>query len=219
MANNIFTAISSGDAAAVSALVAQDPNISRARNAAGVSALMQARYEGRHEIVSLLRPTAGDLDIFEAATLGDPARLKKLLAADPALALAYSNDGFTALHLAAFFAQPEAAEELLRSGADPNAVAKNAMRVAVINSAAASGRADIVKAALKAGADPNARQMAGYTALHAAAAHDNVEMAQALLDAGADPSLRSDDGQTAADKAGSNVAALLKASAQKAAQG
>src|SRR5208337_3036188 len=172
--------------------------------------LMQARYEGRREIVDLLRPAVGALDVFEAATLGDRSRLRALLANDPGLAQAFSNDGFTALHLAAFFAQPDAAAELLRGGADPNAVAKNAMKVAVINSAAASGRADLVKMVLAAGANPNARQMAGYTALHAAAAHDNVEMAQALLEAGADPSLRSDDGQSAADKAGPAVAELLK---------
>ena len=75
-------------------------------------------------------------------------------------------------------------------------MATNPMKVAVINSAAASGRADLVKMVLRAGADPNARQMMGYTALHAAAAHDNVEMAKALLDAGADPALKNDDGQT-----------------------
>jgi tankyrase len=84
------------------------------------------------------------------------------------------------------------------------------MKVAVINSAAASGRADLVKMVLRAGADPNARQMMGYTALHAAAAHDNVEMAKALLDAGADPGLKNDEGQTAADKAGPAVSELLR---------
>ena len=84
------------------------------------------------------------------------------------------------------------------------------MKVAVVNSAAASGRTDLVKMVLRAGADPNARQMAGYTALHAAAAHDNVEMVQALLDAGADASVVCDDGQKAADKAGPAVAELLK---------
>jgi len=84
------------------------------------------------------------------------------------------------------------------------------MRVAVINSAAASGRADVVKLVLRAGADPNARQMMGYTALHAAAARDNVEMVKDLLDAGADPSLTNDEGKTAADKAGPAVAELLR---------
>ena len=190
-------------------LVTGNPQLARARNDAGVSALMQSRYEGRREIVDTLRSAVGELDVFEAATLGDVPRLQSLLTNDTGLAQAFSNDGFTALHLAAFFAQPEAAAKLLQSGADSNAVARNAMKVAVINSAAASGRADLVKLVLAAGADPNARQMAGYTALHAAAAHHNVEMTQALLDAGADPSLRSDDGQSAADTAGPAVAAFL----------
>lgn len=211
MPQEMFTAIHEDDRDQVTQLIAADRTAAHFRNDAGVSALMQARYEGRLEIVGLLRAAAaGDLDVFEAATLGDVPRLRALLAGDPTLAKAFSNDGFTALHLAAFFSQPEAAEELLRVGADVSAVAKNAMKVAVINSAAASGRADLVKMVLRAGADPNARQMAGYTALHAAAARDNTEMVQALLEAGADPSLRSDDGQSTADKAGPAVAKLLK---------
>jgi len=207
MSQEIFEAIRLNDRVRVEQLVSLNPTCAHARNEAGVSALMQARYEGRQEIVNLLRAAAGELDVFEAATLGDVLRLRLLLAGDPALVRAFSNDGFTGLHLAG---QAETAEELLRHGADPNAVARNPMRVAVINSAAASGRADLVKIVLQAGADPNVRQTAGYTALHAAAARDNIEMVQLLLDAGADASVRSDDGQTAADKAGALVAELLR---------
>jgi uncharacterized protein len=210
MSQEFFAAIHDNDRGRVEQLLATDPTLARARNQNGASAMMQARYEGRHELVELLRSKAGELDVFEAATLGDVARLRSLLASNPALAKAFSDDGFTALHLATFFAQPEAAEELLRAGADPNAMATNPMKVAVINSAAASGRPDLVKMVLRAGADPNTRQLAGYTALHAAAARDNVEMTQALLDAGADPLLASDDGQLPADKAGPEVAELLK---------
>ena len=210
MSKELFQAIHDNDQAKVERLIAADRAVALAHNEAGVSALMQARYAGRHEIVEMLRREVSDLDVFEAATLGDVAQLRKLLNANPALAHALTADGFTALHLAAFFGQPEAAAELLCQGADANAVAKNPMKVAVINSAAASGRADLVKLVLGAGADPNARQHMGYTALHSAAAHDHVEMVQALLDAGADPALKSDEGQTAADKAGPAVVAMLK---------
>src|SRR3974390_3064678 len=210
MSDEFFSAIHDNDRARVEQMLAAEPNLAKSHNSNGVSALMQARYEGRHEIVELLRSKAGELDVFAAGTLGDVPRLRALLAGRAGLARTYSTDGFTALHLATFFGQLEAAEELLRQGADVNAIASNNMRVAVINSAAASGRADVVKLVLRAGADPNARQMMGYTALHAAAARDNVEMVKDLLDAGADPSLTNDEGKTAADKAGPAVAELLR---------
>ncbi len=209
MSQEFFAAIHDNDLARVEQMLAADPALARAHNQTGASAILQARYEGRHELVAVLREKAGELDVFEAATLGDVPRLRALLDGNVSLAKSYSGDGFTALHLATFFGQPETAEELLRCGADPNAVATNSMKVAVINSAAASGRADLVNMVLRAGANPNARQMMGYTALHAAAAHDSVEMVQALLDAGADPTLVNDEGQSPADKAGPAVVELL----------
>ena len=213
MPQDIFEAIHANDRDKVAQLIAADAAVAHARNEAGVSALMQARYEFRMEIVDLLRKAAGELDTFEAATLGDVPRLQALLANDPALATAFSNDGFTPLHLAAFFAQPAAVEELLRHAPDVNAVSRNAMKVAVINAAAASRNSQIVKLVLQAGANPDAQQEAGYTALHSAAMNNHSEMVRALLDAGANPSIRTDTGQTAAEMALQNgkaeAAALL----------
>jgi ankyrin repeat protein len=165
------------------------------------------------EIAELLRNIAGELDIFEAATLGDLPRLRALLANDSELAKAFSNDGFTALHLAAFFGQPGAVEMILQHAPDVNAVSRNPMKVAVINAAAASRNAEVVKLVLRAGANPDTQQPMGYTALHSAAANNSIDMVRALLDAGADPAIRTDAGQTAAEmaveKGNTEVAAIL----------
>jgi len=212
MSDDIFAAVSADDKAQVAKLIAADTGVAHARNQAGVSALMQARYENKLEIVALLRKAAGDLDVFEAAALGDAARLRALLANDYDLVKAQSSDGFTPLHLACFFGQVEAAEILVQQGADANAVSPN--RIAVIHSAAASRNAALVKLVLHAGANPNLQQQGGYTALHEAAMHNSVERAQVLLDAGADRAIHSDKGLTAAEMAeheGSNeVLELLR---------
>ena len=210
MANEIFEAIRTGDAERVTSLLAADLASARARDDNGVSAIMQAVYHRRLPIVELLRGQTGELDIFEAAALGDTNRLRILLRDHPDLVCTYSGDGFTPLHLASFFSQRGAAEELLNGGADPNAVATNGSRLAVINSAAASNNAELVKMLLREGANPDAQQQVGFTALHAAAQHNNAEMVKALFDAGADVSLRTDDGKTAADMAGPDVVRLLK---------
>jgi len=216
MEQDIFAAITADDPGKVKELIAQHPDVAHARNQAGVSALMQARYENKLDLVELLRQ-AGNFDVFEAAALGDVSRLRALLASDPNLMKAQSSDGFTPLHLACFFSQPEAAELLVRQGADANAVSPT--RIAVIHSAAASRNAAMVKLVLKAGANPNLQQQGGYTALHEAAMHNSVERAQALLEAGADLAIRSDDGLTAAQmatqKGNKEVLAVLQARSQK----
>ena len=202
MEQDVFSAITANDKDRIAQLIAANPAVAHARNAGGISALMQARYENRAEIVELLRPVAGELDIFEAAALGNVARLNKLLTNDREVVKARGADGFTPLHLACFFGQLEAAEILIQHGADTNAVSPS--RIAVIHSAAASRNAALLKLVLRGGANPDLQQQRGYTALHEAAMHNSVERAQALLDAGADPAIKSEDGQTAADMAEQN---------------
>jgi ankyrin repeat protein len=160
---------------------------------------MQAVYENKPEIVAVLRHAAGELDLYEAAAVGDGALLRSILGNDSTQINSLSNDGFTPLHLACFFRHPEAAQILLAAGADPKAV--SAQRISIIHSAAASRDSTLVKLLLAAGADPNVQQPGGYTALHSAAMHNNVAMVQALLQAGANRDIKNDEGATAADMA------------------
>ena len=221
MEQDIFAAISANDQERVKQLIAADANVAHARNSAGISALLQARYENKLEIVDLLRKVATDLDIFESAALGDLPRLRTLLANDRGQVNARSSDGFTPLHLACFFGQVEAARLLVGQGADANAVSP--ARIAVIHSAAASRDAAMLTLVLQAGANPNVQQQRGYTALHEAAMHNSVARAKALLEAGADPTIRTEDGLTAEEMAtregSKDVAELLASHKQSAANG
>lgn len=164
----------------------------------GVSAPMQALYEGDRERAERLLAERGPNDVFEAAAFGRVDRLRELLDGDPDLAYAFSPDGFTALHFSAFFSEPEAAALLIARSADIHARARNPMGVEPLHSAAAADHTRIAEMLLHAGADPDAAQEGGFVALHAAAQNGNEELVGLLLDAGADLSITTDDGRTAA---------------------
>ncbi|MDQ2985032.1 MAG: ankyrin repeat domain-containing protein [Actinomycetota bacterium] len=137
--------------------------------------------------------------MFEAAALGRAERLRGLLDAEPELAAAWSSDGFTALHLAAFFGTPDAARALIDAGADVNAVARNSMRVQPLHSAAAARRTKTARLLVERGADVNARQEGGFAPIHAAAQNGDADLVDLLVAAGADAEARTDDGKSAAD--------------------
>jgi uncharacterized protein len=164
-----------------------------------LSPLMQALYEGRTEEAQSLAAARSDLDVFEAAAIGDVDRLRVLLDADPPLSTAWSDDGFTPLHLAAFFGHPEAARLLVERGADLEARSTNeqvALDAAPMHSASAAGQLEVCRVLLDAGADVNAVQHGGYTALLDAAANGNDKLVEFLLERGADRTARLDDGRT-----------------------
>ena len=176
---------------------------------ADVSEPMQALYEGDRERAERLLAERDRIDVFEAAAFGRLERLRELVETDPAQAASFSPDGFTALHFAAFFAQPEAAALLLERGADASARARNAMAVEPLHSAAAADQTAIARMLLDAGADPNALQEGGFVPLHAAAQNGNAELVNLLLERGADRAAATGDGKTAADCARQSGHSLL----------
>jgi ankyrin repeat protein len=204
--DELFSAIAEGDVDRVHALLEAEPSLASARDHEGVSALMRARYRLDREMVEAVRARAGDLDVFEAATFGDGARLGTLLGEDPSAATSRSADGFTPLHLAAFFGQPAAARMLLDAGAEVDARGTGWMTGTPLHSAASASHDDVAVLLLRAGADPNARQEGGWTPLHAAAANGDVSLIEALLSAGADPAVPNDDGRTPMDLASDDAA-------------
>src|SRR5919201_2837551 len=162
----LFDAIENDDAARVTSILDADPPLARSRDDAGVSALMRAVYRSQPSLLDAFQGLTGELDVFEAAAFGDVERLREVLRADAGSEVSYSGDGFTALHFAAFFGHPEAARLLLDAGAAVDAFGRGWMTGTALHSVVSRRQADIVQLLLEAGADPNARQSAGWTPLH-----------------------------------------------------
>jgi hypothetical protein len=162
-----------------------------------VTAVRSALYRGDREAALALVNAGADLNVFDLAALGDVDGLRRVLASDPAAARAWSADGFTALHFAAFLGGAAVVDVLLDAGADPNAIAANDMRVQPLHSAAALGDVEACRLLIAAGADPNGRQQADHTPLHEAALTGNAKLAELLLASGADATARNAEGRDA----------------------
>jgi len=164
-------------------------------------------------------------DLFEAVRAGDVARVKDLVAADPSLAIfaasilgdteqltelltanrslvgLLSTDGWTPLHLAAFFGKTDAARLLLNKGAIVNARSTNPMQNMPLHAAAAGRHVEVAQLLIEHGAPVNALQHGGWSPLHAAAQNGDIDLAKALVAAGADVNVRAENNQMPLDLA------------------
>ncbi len=206
--------LQAGDADGLRRILQQDPAHSEARDSTGVSLLMHSLYRGRRDFAGLIATKKTALDIFEAAALGRLDRLKQCLRDDPSAINSHSRDGFTALHFACFFGQPDAARLLIEGGAAVDAVAANPTQVVPLHSAASSRNLEAARLLLERGAPVNARQQAGWVPIHAAAQNGDRPMVELLLKHHADPKLANDEGKTSAmvarDKGHAEIATLLE---------
>jgi uncharacterized protein len=198
---DIFEAIGRDDARRVRALLRDDPAVATARNEDGLSPVLLALYHGREEIVELMLRAGVELDVFEAAAVGHVARLRELVDGESAVISARSADGFTPLHLAAFFGHGDALALLLQRGANANAVSRNPMRVLPLHSAVAGRHSAIARRLVEAGGDVNATQEHGFTALHQAAQNGDADLVDYLLGRGANSDVTLEDGRTPSDLA------------------
>lgn len=174
-----------GDIDRLQRLAAEDPAVLSGRTASGETALMAALYSRHDEAADWIAERGAPLDIFAAAALGRIEPLERAIAqrgdvSPPA------PDGWTPLHLAAFFGRLSAVDRLLAAGADLGARSQNALRNTPLHAAVAGGHVDVSLRLIEAGADVNVADAGGHTPFHLAAEGGYLPIARALFGRGAD---------------------------------
>jgi ankyrin repeat protein len=165
------------------------------------SALLMRLYNGDRPGAQALARKQLILDLFEASALGALEQVIERCEEDPESVYAYSDDGWTPLHLAAYFGNNACVKDLLRRGAEIDARARNGTDVTPLHSACAGNHTIVAITLIVAGADVNAVQHGGYHPLDNALQNGNEELAEALRAAGAtshtiDATEAPDEGET-----------------------
>jgi ankyrin repeat protein len=207
-------AIKAGEFERIKAMISVDPGLIDARSRSGESAVLTAVYHRHKDIVNLLVARGATLSIFDACAAGELERAERLLTEDRAAVNRYSADGWTPLHLAAFFGHPKIAEVLLAHDASASAQSRNPNGNTPLHAALAGNHKFVAGLLIGAGADVNAGDAGGWRPLHLAAANNNLDAIKALIAQGADVHAANGEGKTALslaqEKNQREAAALLK---------
>ena len=207
-------AIKAGEFERVKAMVSADPTLIDARGRTGESAILTAVYHRQKEIVNLLVARGATLSLFEASAAGEVERVERLVASDRSAVNTYSADGWTPLHLAAFFGHTKIAELLLAHDADVTARSRNTNGNTPLHAALAGNHKMVAGLLIGQGADVNAADTDGWRPLHMAAHNNNVDAIKTLVAQGADVTAQNGSGSTplslAQEKNHREAAALLR---------
>lgn len=194
----LLTAIRSRDRDTIAAMLAADPSLVMTRAPGGESLVLHACYMGALELADLVH-TGRPIDACEAAALGNVIALRACLENDDDSRVRRSSDGWTPLHLAAFFGRDDAVTLLIDHGAPLDAHSTNALRNSPLHAALAGHTLPVlVRRLVFAGADVTARDAHGNTPLHLAASRGYEPLCDLLMARGADAHALSDDKSTPA---------------------
>lgn len=201
---NLYDLIMNGNIEEIKSFLQKNPDLINSTDENGVSAVLFCYYIQKPEIGDYLIKIGANVGIFEASVAGKTEQLKNILKENPDSINSYSADGFQALGFACFFGQTDAARILIKSGAPINNYSQNELKVMPLHSAAASQNLEIARMLIENGADVDAVQNGGFTALHTAAHNGQIEMIKLLVTAGANPKRKNNKNKTPEDLAREN---------------
>lgn len=199
MSEDLFKAIRQGDSNRIEKILSKNRSLANSKDSSGMSPVVIATYYGQPKIAQIIISHGAKLDLFEAAMTGHLEVVGQFISKDPIIVNSFSKDGFTALHLAAFFGHPDVARFLIQNGAKVDTAATNAMKVTPLHSAAARNQLEVSELLLSSGANVNAKQEGDFTPLHAAAQSGSIEMARLLIKHGADVNAKTVEGKRPLD--------------------
>ena len=185
--DQVIEAAKAGDDTMVARMLEDNPALRNYKASTGETPLMAALYRGHRRVVNVIVESGAGLDVFASAALGRLDGVQAAIAVSPDVLNTYAYDGWTPLHLAAFFGHREIVEWLLEHGAVVDAQSHNSLRNTALHAALAGGHEEVATLLINRGAPPDAGDAGGHTPLHIAAESGLLGPVQALLARGADP--------------------------------
>jgi ankyrin repeat protein len=182
--DDLWLAVCEGDHALVESIVEDRPDLASGKTDEGVPWALAAVYRGHAGVADLLLRRGAELDPFTAAALGRADQLAAMLDRGEAILGSRSPDGWTPLHLAAFFGHRDTAAMLLDRGADPAARSANEIENTPLHAALAGGHGPVAELLVERGADINALAN-GLRPLDIVVGREDKEMVEYLIEHGA----------------------------------
>jgi len=200
--DELFDVAARDDPEKLLALLPAGTSPSDLRNREGTTLVLHCVYSGARNVLEQLAALFPQRSLHEAAALGQRERVMAPVDGDDSAINLLSADGWTPLHLAAFFGHAETVQALLDRGADPHVFSRGFEINLPVQAACAAGASAAALSLISATISVDETGPSGTTALMSAAHNGLVKVIDALLAKGADPSRRDAAGKSAGDYAG-----------------